>query len=142
MQTTLFFIAGIITWSFTEYFLHRFLGHEKNWSKVFKREHFNHHRMNDEFTKVSHKILLALTVGFIFFGVIYIFLPFYSAVGMSVGFIFGYAFYEGVHQGIHHNSKLIPNKLIVHHMNHHKKYPLANYGVITDKWDLLFKTKK
>lgn len=142
MQTTLFFIGGLIIWSFTEYFLHRFLGHEKNWSKVFKKEHFNHHKNNDQFTKVTHKIILALAVGMIFFGASFIFLPLYSAIGMSIGFVFGYAFYEGVHQGIHSKSKLIPKKLQVHHMEHHKKYPMANYGVITDKWDLVFRTKR
>ena len=135
-------ILGVFIWSLTEYLLHRFLGHEKNWSKVFKKEHFNHHRNNDQYAKIWHKVLLSSVVGSLFFIILYIFLPFYYALSISIGFVFGYALNEYIHKGIHTGNKLIPSKLFKHHMNHHKLYPLDNYGVITDKWDLIFRTKK
>lgn len=142
MQNLGLFVIGFFTWSLTEYLLHRFLGHEKNWSKVFKKEHFNHHRNNDEFSQAWKKILLASIVGILFFAALYIFLSFYASLSLTIGFIFGYSFYEYVHSGIHTGNKLIPKKLVKHHLDHHKFYPLSNYGVISDRWDMLFRTKK
>ena len=142
MQNFGLLLLGVFIWSLTEYLLHRYLGHEKNWSKVFKKEHFNHHRNNDEFAHLWQKVLLATIVGSIFFIGMYIFFSLYSSLSVTIGFVFGYALYEYVHSGIHSGNKLIPQRLVKHHMDHHKLYPLDNYGVISERWDQIFKTKK
>jgi sterol desaturase/sphingolipid hydroxylase (fatty acid hydroxylase superfamily) len=136
------FIIGFISWSFAEYILHRFLGHETNLSKIFKREHFAHHKDNASFVsaflkfKTSVGVIASMTI------ILYFSIGLKLALITSIGFTLGYLYYEMVHRYIHEKPNWIPDFLIRHHMSHHKLYPLANYGVTTRIWDRIFRTYK
>lgn len=136
------FIIGFLSWSFAEYILHRFLGHETNLSRIFKREHFAHHKDNASFASTLIKFTTSVGVITTMTIVLYFLIGAKFGFIVSIGFTLGYLYYEMVHRYIHEKPKLIPNFLIEHHMSHHKLYPLANYGVTTRLWDRVFKTYK
>jgi sterol desaturase/sphingolipid hydroxylase (fatty acid hydroxylase superfamily) len=136
------FIIGFLSWSFAEYILHRFLGHETNLSRIFKREHFAHHKDNASFASILIKFTTSVGVITTMTIALYFLIGAKFGFIVSIGFTLGYLYYEMVHRYIHEKPKLIPNFLIEHHMSHHKLYPLANYGVTTRLWDRVFKTYK
>ncbi len=58
----LFLFIGIITWTFTEYMLHRFLGHVHKGKNFFKAEHLTHHSKANYFAPAYKKVIAALFV--------------------------------------------------------------------------------
>lgn len=50
-----FLISGIIAWTFTEYMLHRFLGHVHKGKNFFKAEHLIHHSKANYFAPAYNK---------------------------------------------------------------------------------------
>lgn len=142
MKEVALFTLGFLSWSFAEYILHRYLGHETNLSRIFKREHFAHHKNNTSFASILIKFSTSVGVITTMTLVLYFFIGLKFSLITSLGFTIGYLYYEIVHRYIHEKPKLIPDFLIKHHMSHHKLYPLANYGVTTRIWDRVFKTYK
>lgn len=142
MKEIALFTLGFLSWSFAEYILHRYLGHETNFSRIFKREHFAHHKDNASFASTLIKFTTSVGVITTMTLVLYFLIGLKLALFTSIGFTLGYLYYEMVHRYIHEKPKFIPNFLIEHHMSHHKLYPLANYGVTTRIWDRVFKTYK
>jgi len=131
---------GFIFWTFAEYILHRFLGHERNYSARFKKEHFIHHRDNNKFASIYLKAAVATIIITSLTCLLMFSFEFNTALLFSGGFTFSYLLYEFVHKAIHSNYWFIPKYLIKHHMDHHKKFPQANYGVTSVLWDRVFNT--
>lgn len=126
----LWFAAGLVLWSLTEYFTHRFLFH-----RVFRKEHWQHHSRETDYVGVSsYKTVPVLLV---LFGIAYI----SNTMPLYQGVVFGYWLYIVAHDAIHHPNwltKLMPNK--DGHIRHHRYADEINFGVTTAVWDHVFGT--
>ncbi|MCB9032839.1 MAG: sterol desaturase family protein [Chitinophagales bacterium] len=138
----LFFTLGIITWTFLEYCIHRFLGHKKRKNALVKKEHLMHHRLGDYFAPLYKKIILAIIV--LSIATLLLALPFNIATGFSfaLGICTMYILYEITHRRFHVKAPLIRYGLRMrkHHFFHHYGNPKFNHGVTTAFWDRIFKT--
>ena len=142
----LLILAGIIIWTFTEYFLHRFVFHYMPKSEWGKRIHFLIHGIHHDYPKDSKRLVMPPSVSlplaslfFILFnawmGNAYV-LPFFA------GFLVGYLFYDITHYAIHHFN--MHNKFWLaiknHHSKHHYQNPGLGFGVSQPTWDYVFGT--
>lgn len=142
----LLILTGIFVWTFTEYFLHRFVFHYMPKSTFGKKIHFLIHGIHHDYPKDSKRLVMPPSVSlplaalfFILFDTImnseYV-LPFFA------GFLIGYLFYDITHYAIHHFN--MHNKFWLaiknHHSKHHYQNPGLGYGVSQPTWDYVFGT--
>jgi sterol desaturase/sphingolipid hydroxylase (fatty acid hydroxylase superfamily) len=135
-------IAGILTWSFSEYILHRFLGHACKGRNRFSREHLAHHSDPTYFAPTSQKVLLALFWSVLLFGLGQFVLTGAQAGVFTGGFVAMYAFYEVLHRRIHTHAPMGPYGRMVrkHHLSHHFTDARLRHGVTSRIWDRVFRT--
>lgn len=137
-----FLLAGIIAWTFTEYVLHRFLGHQHKGKNFFKAEHSVHHSIANYFAPTYKKMIAAVIVAvflWLFLNLIFSWIHSAAFVG---GFVGMYSLYEITHYRYHAAKPLIPPFIILrkHHFYHHFHNPNKNHGVTTRFWDRVFGT--
>lgn len=139
-------IAGIFTWSFTEYTLHRFVFHYHPTSNFGKRIHFIMHGVHHDYPSDSLRLVLPPSVSVpLAIGFFYLF-DFLWGSGLNssfyAGFVVGYLFYDIGHYAIHHFK--MDNKYWTtikdHHMRHHYVDPDKGYGVSSPIWDYVMGT--
>jgi sterol desaturase/sphingolipid hydroxylase (fatty acid hydroxylase superfamily) len=137
-------LGGAVGWSFLEYVIHRWLGHDKRYVRnVFGREHTRHHAVGHYFAAGWKKglaavVVVALTSGpAIALGGVATGL---AAVGGFVGF---YLTYELVHRLLHVREGVGPYArwARAHHFHHHFHDPASNFGVTSPVWDVVFGTR-
>jgi dihydroceramide fatty acyl 2-hydroxylase len=146
-QYLIFLIFGVIVWSATEYFLHRFIFHFEPKAKWGKRLHFIFHGVHHDYPKDAKRLVmppsasipLAILFYFLFFAVFNNSLKLYSFFS---GFILGYLIYDMMHYAIHHHNFNNPllKKIKQHHILHHYSDPSKGYGVSSALWDIVFKS--
>lgn len=134
--------AGICTWSFLEYVIHRWLGHSKQPRTQFGVEHRAHHRNGDYFAPSTKKAMSAIPV-LIVAGIVSS-LIFGLEIGgaYTAGFAGFYIFYEVIHRRIHTHGPRGPYTRFVrkHHLYHHFHSARMNHGVTSPIWDVVFGT--
>ncbi len=136
-------LAGVLTWTFLEYWIHRSLGHDRRLrGNPFGVEHVRHHSEGDYFAP-SWKKLIAAALAAALVSVPAIFAlgrplgPLY--VGGLIGF---YGVYELLHRLQHVSAGWGPYGRWArrHHFTHHFTDPRSNHGVTSPLWDLVFGT--
>ena len=136
---TLACLAGLLGWTFLEYFFHRFVMHQV---PIITRMHDVHHASPGAF--VGTPTWLSLSgIGFGVFLPLWLLIPFGDASGATTGVMLGYLWYGCVHYSLHHwqldqSSFLYQAKL--RHAAHHQGRQSKNFGVTTDLWDHVFCT--
>jgi sterol desaturase/sphingolipid hydroxylase (fatty acid hydroxylase superfamily) len=138
-----FALMGVVFWTFLEYVVHRFLGHQSRGKNPVKNEHGRHHAEVDYFAPFSKKILLAIFVLVASTIIIGLF-----AQNWQIGFSFSfglatmYMLYEITHRRFHVAEPLIRYGLRMRksHFYHHFMNPKKNHGVTTAFWDRVFGT--
>jgi sterol desaturase/sphingolipid hydroxylase (fatty acid hydroxylase superfamily) len=132
------FLSGWVTWTFTEYILHRFWMHDKNSNSSIAQTHYYHHTHPTEIIVTSfHRIAMAIML------VVLILIAGYlnNYFTFLVGFLFGLESYFLMHQFLHLKiTQQIFKRLVRYHIYHHCKYPNTCFGVCVPWWDDLFKT--
>lgn len=126
---------GLFTWTFLEYFLHKYAYHV--WDGPFEKGHGLHHEKPYDLMGVPWYLTAVVIIG-IYYGLALIFNPAYLAVYMAYVWL-GYIGYCIVHHAIHHwnfENKLF-KKLKRHHYVHHAKDD-KNIGIVTTFWDHVF----
>jgi len=136
------FFIGVATWTFMEYVLHRFLGHEHKGKNFFKVEHSLHHQKVHYFAPVYKKVLAATVVAGLLISIISILLSLQVAIAFTVGLMGMYGVYEYVHTRYHRKGPIAKVFIILrkHHFYHHFHQPKLNHGVTTRFWDRIFGT--
>ena len=136
------FILGMIGWTFTEYALHRGLGHKRGKKNPFTVEHLLHHKKVNYFAKTSKKIVSACGVFTGMTLIFYLLFNVYISLSFSTGFISMYLIYEVIHRRIHTHAPQneYGRWMRKHHLHHHFKNPRVNHGVTTPFWDWVFGT--
>ena len=136
---TVFF--GALSWTLTEYLMHRFNGHEMKGRTRFSREHLAHHAQPDTFAPTVYKIAAAVAV----IAPMWLVLRTVAGsigVAFTLGFGLAYLGYEWLHRRLHTHAPL--NRYGAwarrQHFHHHFNAPHHNHGVTTDLWDRVFGT--
>ncbi len=139
-------IFGIFIWTFTEYFLHRFIFHFNAKSDFGKKIHFIFHGVHHDYPMDSRRLVMPPSVSIplaaLFYYVFYLMFGVNDVSPFFVGFLTGYLFYDMTHYAVHHFN--IHNKfwlaLKKHHIKHHFQDPNKGYGVSSPIWDIIIGT--
>lgn len=139
-------IGGLVTWSATEYLLHRFVFHYQPTSRFGKKIHFIMHGVHHDYPNDSRRLVmppvLSIPLATIFFFLFRFSVGEYSLPPFFASFLAGYLIYDIGHYAIHHFK--MKGKILTfiknHHMRHHYKEPHKGYGVSSPLWDLIFRT--
>jgi sterol desaturase/sphingolipid hydroxylase (fatty acid hydroxylase superfamily) len=135
--------AGIASWSFLEYLIHRWLGHDRRFRRTpFGVEHVRHHVEGAYFAPTWKKALAAAAVLLVAGA------PLAAALGPARGFGFVggllacYGAYEWLHRREHTCAGVGPYGRWArrHHFHHHFVDGRVNHGVTSPLWDLIFMT--
>jgi sterol desaturase/sphingolipid hydroxylase (fatty acid hydroxylase superfamily) len=134
------FGAGYLSWTFTEYFMHRFWMHN-NFKKInFKtyEMHMHHHKHPTDIKITGLQRAVSFLTGMVLLaGAIYL----NNYFTIFVGFYFGFVFYTVLHVILHHRwGKYILPRVQIAHIHHHGKYPETGFSFSTILWDYLFGT--
>ncbi len=139
--------GGLFVWTFVEYILHRFVFHFVPKQKWALRLHFIFHGVHHDYPNDLKRLVLPpsasipLATGFYFlFNAL---LPPTYVYAFFPAFITGYLVYDMTHYAIHHfNFKSgLWKKIKQHHMLHHYQDPSRGYGVSSDLWDKIFRSR-
>jgi sterol desaturase/sphingolipid hydroxylase (fatty acid hydroxylase superfamily) len=136
-------VLGALTWSFMEYVIHRWLGHDtRTRPNPFATEHVRHHGEGNYFAPGWKKALAALAVVGLLSG------PAIWLAGTSAGLAFVLSFagtylgYEAMHRRAHTHAGIGAYGRFArrHHFYHHFTDPRMNHGVTSPVWDWVFGT--
>lgn len=138
----IFLLTGILSWTFFEYVIHRFLGHQKKENNPVTAEHHRHHREGDYFAPAWKKLILAVIVVLILTTLIGKFFGWLNGAAFSFGLVGMFLVYETIHKTLHVWAPKISYGRWArkHHFYHHFKSPSKNHGVTTPLWDIVFGT--
>lgn len=136
--------GGLFFWTFTEYFMHRYVFHFEPHGKFMERIHFIFHGVHHDYPNDAKRLVMPpsvsipLATGFYF--LFTIFLSEYYVAAFYSGFMAGYLFYDMSHYALHHANfkSAFWKKLKKHHMQHHYQDASKGYGVSSDIWDRVF----
>jgi len=135
-------VAGAFTWTFLEYLIHRWMGHDRRFRRTpFGVEHIRHHVEGNYFAPTWKKLIIAAVVMAIL-GVPATLLAGVHGAAFVAGFIGFYGAYEVLHRRDHTHAGVGPygRWSRAHHFHHHFVDGRSNHGVTTPLWDIVFGT--
>jgi hypothetical protein len=135
--------VGVFSWSVAEYGLHRFAMHEMQGKGLPSKEHLRHHADVTYFSPASKKAASALGASAIVFPVASVVVGRRAAAAFNGGLIAMYLFYEWFHRRIHTHAPRSEHgrRMRRHHLSHHARNPMRNFGVTSAGWDRVFGTQ-
>ena len=138
LTATLAVLLGLFTFSFVEYFFHRWMFHTR--VPLFAEGHRLHHERPLGYDSLPFflpgAVLLTLT------GLCTLFLPTGFALLLMGAVTLGYIIYGLSHFTIHHvrfKQPLLRSWAAHHHVHHY--HPDSNFGLTTPLWDVLLSTR-
>lgn len=144
MTTVLAVLLGIATWSFLEYVIHRWAGHDRRLVKKtpFGHEHTRHHSEGNYFAPTWKKAAMAAVVVPLIAGPVSAVVGLQLGLAYSLGFVGFYLTYEWLHRQLHVSPGVGPYARWArkHHFFHHFHKPSMNHGVTSPIWDWVFGT--
>jgi sterol desaturase/sphingolipid hydroxylase (fatty acid hydroxylase superfamily) len=140
-------LAGLLAWTFIEYWLHRTLFHwvpEGSWGE---KMHFFMHGVHHEWPNDKYRLVMppAVSIG-LFFVFLLTWTALFGTYGWAFhgGFVFGYMCYDVIHYHVHHRRAGFRwlQRLKKHHVSHHfvDDFSELRFGVSTRLWDVIFNT--
>ena len=139
-------ILGMLTWTLSEYCLHRFIFHFPAKSKIGKwfvfLFHGNHHEDPKDKTRLVMPPAGAIPIMALLYLLFGLFIPQPWIQPFCAGFIIGYLIYDYIHYATHHFPMKGPvAKFLKHyHLKHHFSGETGRYGVSSPFWDIVFRT--
>jgi hypothetical protein len=158
MIAPLAFLSGALTWSASEYAIHRFVGHGpkrtrpaglRRWltpagvAAAFNEEHLAHHTDPSYFAPTRQKVIAAVVVTGATAALGSIVVGPRRAVPFAIGLGSMYLGYEILHRRIHTHPPRgrYSRWMRLHHLYHHHKSPRQNHGVTSPLWDRIVGTE-
>jgi sterol desaturase/sphingolipid hydroxylase (fatty acid hydroxylase superfamily) len=138
---------GLFIWTFTEYILHRFVFHFYPKSDWGKRIHFIFHGVHHDYPNDAKRLVMppsaSIPLSLAFFFLFNAILPENTVFAFFLGFITGYLIYDMAHYALHHANFKSPflKRLKQHHMLHHYSDSTKGFGVSSDFWDSIFRSR-
>lgn len=142
------FIVGVLSWSFIEYMLHRFVFHYEPKTIWGKRLHFILHGVHHDYPNDATRLVMppgiSIPLAVIFYVLFVLVFGVRYAPSAFSGMVFGYLCYDMLHYATHHFSmkRGIWLWLKQHHMRHHYGDENTGYGVSSPLWDYVFGTQQ
>ncbi|RRQ21039.1 sterol desaturase family protein [Thiohalobacter thiocyanaticus] len=139
-------IAGLVTWTFAEYTLHRFVFHYPARSRLGKRFVFLFHGVHHDTPQDKTRLVMPPAGAALILGVLWLLfssvLPHPWAEPFTAFFLLGYLVYDYIHYATHHFPMRHPvlRFLKQYHMHHHFSADAGRYGVSSPLWDRVFGT--
>jgi sterol desaturase/sphingolipid hydroxylase (fatty acid hydroxylase superfamily) len=140
LRFVLLLTTGWLTWTFIEYFLHRFWMHNhfRNVNSKLYELHMNHHKHPREIkvNEVHRTLLLLIGLFLTYFAIVW-----NNYFTLFLGFYFGGTLYSFLHIMLHKRwgRYIFPNVQKAH-IHHHGKYPDKGFSFSTIIWDWMFGT--
>jgi sterol desaturase/sphingolipid hydroxylase (fatty acid hydroxylase superfamily) len=138
---------GLLTWTVTEYMLHRFIFHYHPTSEFGKKIHFIFHGVHHDYPRDRLRLVMppsvSLPLATLFFFLFDALIAGAALFPFFGSFLLGYLIYDMFHYAIHHlevKGKLW-NVLKTHHLKHHYVNPDKGYGVSSPIWDYIIGTE-
>ncbi len=157
MVAPIAFVAGALTWSASEYLIHRFIGHGPKRTRpsglaqvtpsgvaaAFNEEHLAHHTDPMYFAPTSQKAIAAVALTGTVTAVGSVVVGPRRALSFALGLTAMYLGYEVLHRRIHTHAPrgAYGRWMRRHHLYHHHKSPRQNHGVTSPIWDRIFDTE-
>jgi len=141
-----YFGAGILVWTITEYFLHRFIFHYHPSSDFGKQIHFIFHGVHHDYPRDKKRLVMppsaSIPLATLFYFLFSLFLTKTLLFAFFPGFLLGYLIYDMMHYAMHHHNFKNPllKKIKQHHMLHHYQDSSKGYGVSSSLWDIILKS--
>lgn len=139
-------VLGLLTWTITEYLLHRFVFHYHPNTEWGQKIHFIFHGVHHDYPRDRLRLVMppavSVPLAAAFFFMFKSFMPGDSIYPFFGAFLTGYLVYDMFHYAIHHlevKGKLW-NALKTHHLKHHYVDPDKGYGVSSPLWDLIVRS--
>ncbi len=146
-QTVAMFLLGIISFTWVEYIVHRYVFHMHTYTKVRQRMQYFIHGVHHEFPKDKERLamppLVSVTIATILLLVFRAILGDF-AFSFLPGFVVGYSGYLSIHYMIHvyQPPKNFFKTLWINHGIHHYKNGDVVFGVSSPLWDYVYGTMK
>ncbi|MFD2035652.1 sterol desaturase family protein [Belliella marina] len=141
----LIMLAGLITFTFVEYMMHKHFFHMEPNTPVKDKLQYTVHGVHHDYPKDKDRLAMPPFVSAFYaliFYVVFSFIMGSYALYFLPGFLFGYAAYLGVHFVVHayQPPKNFLKILWVNHAVHHYKNPDVAFGVSSPLWDFILGT--
>jgi sterol desaturase/sphingolipid hydroxylase (fatty acid hydroxylase superfamily) len=136
-------VLGILTWSFLEYLIHRWLGHDGRFQpNPFASEHTRHHGEGNYFAPSWKKGATAMGATVVMLWPAIASAGLVGGLAYVAGFVGMYLSYEICHRREHTHPGVGAwgRWLRRHHFHHHFGDPKSNHGVTSPIWDFVFGT--
>ena len=140
------FVFGLIIWTITEYFLHRFIFHYYPTSEFGKKLHFIFHGVHHDYPRDKKRLVMPPSASIPLAAIFYFLFSFIWSrqllFAIFPGFLLGYLIYDMLHYAMHHHNfkSNILKKVKQHHMLHHYQDATKGYGVSTSLWDIILRS--
>ena len=147
LQTVAMFLLGIISYTWVEYIVHRYLFHMPTYTKARQRMQYFIHGVHHEFPKDKDRLamppLVSVTIATV---LLLLFRAILGDLAFSFlpGFVVGYSGYLSIHYMIHmyQPPKNFFKTLWINHGIHHYKNGDVVFGVSSPFWDYVYGTMK
>lgn len=136
-------LAGMLGWTFLEYVIHRWGGHDRRFKRTpFGIEHIRHHVEGNYFSPSWKKLVVAVIAAAIVGTPAIAIGGLAGGTAFTAGLVVCYAGYEIIHRLDHVIPGVGPYGRWArrHHFHHHFVDGRTNHGVTTPLWDLVFGT--
>src|SRR5690349_11021337 len=146
-ETIGMFILGVLTFTWVEYNMHRYVFHMSTYTKAREKWQYIIHGVHHEFPKDKDRLamppLLSVTIATILLLVFRLFLG-DLVFSFLPGFIVGYAGYLSVHYMVHafQPPRNVFKWLWINHGIHHYKNGDVVFGVSSPLWDYIYGTRE
>jgi 4-hydroxysphinganine ceramide fatty acyl 2-hydroxylase len=143
MSVVGFALLGALTWTFLEYCIHRWLGHDRRFRKnPFAKEHIRHHIEGNYFAPTWKKLLLSFALTALLAPLFVLALGPARGLAYVAGLMLFYGTYEVLHrrEHTHAGANAYGRWARRHHFYHHFENGKMNHGVTSPLWDLVFGT--
>jgi sterol desaturase/sphingolipid hydroxylase (fatty acid hydroxylase superfamily) len=147
LLVAVFFVVGILVWTFLEYVIHRWLFHyepKTGWGKTLHFiAHGVHHDYPNDATRLVMPPVISVPLAIVFYLLFALTLGRFAPATLA-GFGFGYVCYDTLHYATHHFAmkRGIWRQLKQYHLRHHYQDDHAGFGVSSPLWDHVFRTTR
>ncbi len=144
--SVIFFLFGMIYWTFLEYLIHRYLYHSHFKNRIVNyfigSFHLYHHANLKDHRVLNSGLLMILIVAPTVVAPFLLFLNLSQVLSIMLGLSSFYYIYECVHYLIHYREYRSGYMAYIqkYHMQHHQHSPNKNFGNTSHIWDLLLGT--
>jgi len=137
-------LAAIVSWTLVEYVIHRWLGHDRRFTRrsAFGAEHVAHHADGNHFAPTWKKLVFLLLVLAVV-GAPALLLAGPGGLAFAGSFVGAWLVYEVIHRRMHTSAGIGPYARWIrrHHFLHHFHDPRRNFGVSSPLWDVILGTR-